>query len=371
MTTPETTAVAPYRLSPLGAHTDHQEGLTCGLALDKALRLRFRPRPDTRVCVTSEGFGEAAFDVLGPRGPGGGFGDHLRGVAAVARERVSLARGIEGTVEGELPPGGIASSAALQTAFLLALLAANEVALDPSECLDLLVTSERRATGVRIGRLDPAVILYGREGTLVFLDCREDIPRRVRIARKMPPFRFVLVDSGVRRDLRASPYNERVDECRRAAIQAGAVGEPPVLRDVDPERFRRKRREVDPTAARRAEHYFSEVKRVKLGVQAVQRGDLEQWGHLIQSSGESLVRFFDCGTPETVALLEIASSCSGVLGASFAGAGFGGLVQALVRLEDAERVAGEMLERYLRAFPAMEGKARSFIVGTGDGAHVR
>lgn len=364
-------ARAPYRLSPLGAHTDHQEGLTCGFTLDHALHLWFRPAGGSMVRLRSREYPDpVSFDLHEVPGPSGGWGDYVKGVACELAGAADLERGVEGIVAGDLGPGGISSSAALQVAVLLALCAANNLSLDRRRAVDLVVAAERSYSGVNVGILDPAVILSGREHSLVYIDCRERKPRLHRISRRMAPFEWLLVDSGIPRELRSSPYNERVEACRRAARQAGAEGDRPVLRDVDPETFRRRRGEVDPEAARYAEHVFAENKRVRLALQAVANGDLAGLGRLIAASGESLTRLFDCGTPETRALLELLSGTEGILGASYAGAGWGGMLHALAHPGTAERVAGVALKRFAGRFPEAAARAAVTPVGMGPGADV-
>ena len=150
------------------------------------------------------------------------------------------------------------------------------------------------------------MILFGEKDHLVFLDCAEGIPRVQQLAAALPRFEFLLVDSGDDRALRSSPYNERVAECRAAAEALGATGDPPSLRDVTLEDLRRgaEGRSI-PLLARRAEHVLSENKRVRTGLAALQQGDLRAFGRLVSASGQSMVRLFDAGTPETTALLEV------------------------------------------------------------------
>jgi len=371
---PVRVAEAPYRLSPLGAHTDHQEGLTLGFALDRKLSVRFRRASGARLELVSRDFeGRVDLDLAAVPSAQGDWGDHVRGVTLEFSRRYPrplLARGVEGIVTGELPPGGVSSSAALGIAVLLALADVNEVHLDPREAMGMIVEAERSYSGVAVGLLDPAVILFGRERALVYLDCREGKPRVHAVPKRTPEFELLLVDSGLRRDLRTSPYNARVQECRLAARQAGAAGDAPVLRDVDAEAFRRARSGVDPVAARRADHFYAENKRVKLALQALAACDLVAFGALMNASAESLTRLYDCGTPETRDLVQLLQRAPGVFGASYAGAGFGGLVQALALPGTVERLEHSVLGPYRERHPDPGAAARVFTVNTGGRARV-
>jgi galactokinase/galacturonokinase len=365
------TAWAPYRLSPIGAHTDHQLGLTSGFTLDRGIRIVFRRRDDGLIKLRSRDFeGDASFRVEEIPPPRGDWGDYARGVALKLRARYGIANGVEGVVEGELKPGGISSSAALQVAVLLAMADTNELLVRRLDAMHLVVGSERDYAGVSVGLLDPAIILFGKPDALVVLDCAEGIPRTHRFARNMPPREWIIVDSGLPRDLRASPYNQRVQECRAAARALGDASECPALRHVSPEAFRRERPRLDPVLLRRAEHFFSEHKRVKLGMIALSTGDLLGLGQLITASGESLTHHFECGTPETRALLELLREAPGVVGASYAGGGFGGMLQCLTHPGTAASLEQTVLERYRSRWPEAGARASMQVVGMGAGAHV-
>lgn len=361
---------APYRISPLGAHTDHQDGLTCGFTIDRGVSLRWRPSTGPWVRLLSEDRpGEARCDLDGaPEGEAQPeWAAYPTGIVRVLAARGLVRTGIEGVVRGALPPGGISTSAALQVAILNALLEANETSLPPMEATQIVREAERASTGVQVGLLDPAVILHGRADALVFVDCRQQVARLHRWARRTPPTTWFLIDSGVARDLRRTPYNERVAECRDVARRSSG-GNADVLRDVTPEAYRRQRKQLDTALMKRAEHYYSEVKRVKLGVQAVARGDTVGFGRLIRASAESLTNNFDCGVPETRRLLEILNATEGVLGASYAGGGWGGLVQVFAEPGAGDRMRAAV-ETYLDAFPEARSGARVWEVGLGAAAH--
>ena len=366
------TARGPYRVAPLGAHTDHQLGHVSGFSIEPAVKLKFRSRNDREIRAVSRDFpGEEAF-VLGAEGPPTGtYGDYLRGVAAGLGRLHPLHRGMDVEIAGELPCGGVASSAALQCAFLLAIAETNSLSLDKAAAMRLVVEAERSYAGVAVGLLDPAVILYGEPGKLVSLDCKEGLPRAQRLARSLPRFRFLLVSSGVVRDLRDGRYNERVAECRNAARLLGSTGDPPVLRDTTLEDFRRKRKTLPPIEASRAEHVLSENKRVRDGLAALQQGDLRTFAALVDASGDSRTMSFGAGVPETVLLLRLLRAASGVLAATYSGAGFGGNVLALAAADvDPARVLDAVRGPYAAAFPDAARGLSATVADIGDGAKI-
>ena len=114
---------SPYRVCPLGAHVDHQHGLVTGFAFDKGVDLRFTPTEDGSVHLKSLTFdGEVSFDVTKPsQVKEGNWGDYARGAKYALKKRFELTRGIEGVIRGSLPVGGLSSSAAVLTAYVMAL----------------------------------------------------------------------------------------------------------------------------------------------------------------------------------------------------------------------------------------------------------
>ncbi|MFN2109000.1 MAG: galactokinase family protein, partial [Anaerolineae bacterium] len=106
---------APLRISPLGAHVDHQDGLVTGMTLDRVILLAFTPRRDRRVCVESLNFPgcvEFALDDVPAKSPRD-WGNYVRGAALALQQRHVLRMGIDAVVGGSMPIGGLSSSAAV------------------------------------------------------------------------------------------------------------------------------------------------------------------------------------------------------------------------------------------------------------------
>ena len=122
---------SPYRVCPLGAHVDHQHGLVTGFAFDKGVDLWFTPTEDGSVNLKSLTFdGEISFNVKMPsQVKEGNWGDYARGAKYALKKRFELTKGIEGVIKGSLPVGGLSSSAAVLTAYVMALAKANNITL--------------------------------------------------------------------------------------------------------------------------------------------------------------------------------------------------------------------------------------------------
>ena len=108
-------AFCPYRISPLGAHIDHQYGKINGLAIDKGIHMAYNPKQNGVVELQSLNFPKRAqfFVSAVPDEKQGDWADHLRGAAKILGEKYRLKVGLSGIIEGSLPIGGLSSSASV------------------------------------------------------------------------------------------------------------------------------------------------------------------------------------------------------------------------------------------------------------------
>ena len=121
--------------------------------------------------------------------------------------------------------------------------------------------------------------------------------------------------------------------------------------------------------ARRAEHFYSEYKRVRKGVTAWESGNMELFGQLIKQSCESSIHNYECGSPELIAIYESFKNLEGVYGGRFSGAGFKGAVIALVDPAHKEAVSKAITGSYLAQYPEYKKTFAIYWVHSADGAH--
>ncbi len=346
---------APLRISPLGAHIDHQDGLVTGMTLDQAIILAFAPRSDRRVQIESMNFeGPVAFDMDGvPPRAGGDWGDYVRGAVLALQQEHALTVGIDGIVEGRMPIGGLSSSAAVGVAYLLALETANDLQIAPAENIELDRYIENTYLGLKNGILDPSIILLSDRDHLTFLDCQSVEFRKFATPADNGHFEVLVAYSGLACSLASTDYNARVTECQRAARMmldwAGLpVPERPRLRLVSEEIYDDLGGDLPAPLDRRARHFFTEIQRVRAGIEAWSAGDLEEMGNLINESGASSVYNYESGSPQLITLYELLRDCPGVYGARFSGGGFRGSCIGLVD----PRFRDEIRERIDAHYPA-------------------
>lgn len=368
---------SPYRVCPLGAHVDHQHGLVTGFAIDKGVDLWFNVREDAEVNLISLSFeGEVHFDITKrSEVKEKHWGDYARGAKFALRKRFELTRGIDGVIKGSLPVGGLSSSAAVLIAYVMAFAKANGITLQPFEIVQIASEAEREYIGLNNGLLDQACIALGKKDGLLFLDCDTNDWRVIRRHPEMPQFEIGIFFSGLTRSLVNSDYNLRVLECKTAAWNMLAYKDHPLkpfektfLRDIPKSVFEETRELMPARFARRAEHFYSEYRRVRQGVTAWESGDLQLFGRLSFDSCESSIHSYECGSPELISIYEIMRPLKGVYGGRFSGAGFKGAVIALVDPSEKENIEKTLTEQYLAKYPEYSKTFKVFWVRPDDGA---
>lgn len=368
---------SPYRVCPLGAHVDHQHGLVTGFAFDMGVDLWFEPTDDGIVRLKSETFeGEVEFDITQPtRVKEGNWGDYARGAKFALKKRFTLRKGIKGTIKGSLPIGGLSSSAAVLIAYVMAIAKANDIELSKMEVIKIASQAEREYIGLTNGILDQACIALGEKDSLLFLDTDTEQYRIIRKNPRMPEFELAIIFSGLTRSLVSSDYNLRVAECKTAAWNMMAYTGMPLkgldktyLRDIPKETFDLTKDKMPPRFARRAEHFYSEYKRVRKGVTAWETGNLQLFGQLSFQSCESSIKNYECGSEELIAIYNIMRQTDGIYGGRFSGAGFKGACIALVDPTKKDEIRQRITDEYLRMFPEYTDSFEIHFCKTDDGA---
>jgi len=368
---------SPYRVCPLGAHVDHQHGLVTGFAIDKGVDLWFNIREDNIVNLSSRTFdGDVSFEISKPSQIREfHWGDYARGAKYALRKRFELTNGIDGVLQGSLPVGGLSSSAAVLIAYVMAFAKANGIKLRPMEVIQIASEAEREYIGLSNGILDQACIALGKKDNLLFLDCDTNDYRIIKKHPDMPEFEIGIFFSGLTRNLVNSDYNLRVYECKTAAWNMLAYTDQPLkpfkktfLRDIPKATFDKTKIAMPARFARRAEHFYTEYRRVRQGVTAWETGNLKLFGKLSFDSCESSIHNYECGSPELIAIYEIMRQLPGVWGGRFSGAGFKGACIALIDPAYKDEIEKELTARYLEQFPEYENTFKCYFVKSDDGA---
>jgi galactokinase len=370
---PTAVAWAPGRVNLIGEHTDYNEGLVLPAALERGIVVAAAGRDDGIVRALSDRYGgpvEVGRTLGAPR--------HLElpswaaYVRAVAREVVGVAPSGPGAdlwIGGDLPSAaGLSSSAALVVASALALseTAGVESPAGDSIAFAQMVRLVEHRAGTLCGIMDPLVVLEGKRGCALRIDCRSMEIAEVPLP---PDLSLVVCDSGVERSLAQSAYNRRRDECEvaRGALERLSGRPMRSLRDATRDDLAILARAFPGELYRRARHVVEENDRVDRLVDALWRNDRDAVGRLMAASHDSLRYDFEVSTPELDALVEDAQGAPGCWGTRMTGAGFGGCTVSLVEKE----AAPEFKARIEDSFRARYSRSpRPFSSSAGDGARL-
>ena len=373
---PEAISFCPYRVCPLGAHSDHQYGKVTGFALDKGVKIAYSVKTNGVVELGSLQFDKRAqWHVRAvPDKKQEDWANHLRGATQALGERYPLNVGISGIIEGSLPIGGLSSSASVILAFLNALCKVNGLHPEPHELIMMTMEAENKYVGVASGKLDQSCEVLCKKDHLLFLDTQDDSYELIPTHPEMKPYKIAIFFSGVERSLAGSKFNMRVDECRSAAyalkayagMEYGKFNET-YLREVPYEVFLQYKDKLPENWRKRAEHWYSEYFRVQQGVDAWCKGDIEAFGKLSFESGNSSIYSWETGSPELKALYEIMTRTDGIYGGRFSGAGFKGCCMALIDPAFEESIVRSVETAYLKEFPELTGKYSTHICHSANG----
>lgn len=373
---PVATAFCPYRICPMGAHSDHQYGLITGLAIDKGVHIAYGPKKNGVVELSSLQFEKRAQWHIAQvdEQPVGDWADYLRGATWAMAKHHTLHVGLCGVVEGTMPIGGLSSSAAVIIAFLSALAKVNDIKLGQQEIIQIALEAERDYVGVSVGTLDQSCEVLSKKNHLLYLDTKDNsfelIPQRV----DMKPYKIAIFFSGIERNLAGSKFNMRVDEAKSAAyalmayagMDYGKFNEAR-LRDVPWTVYDQYKDRLPDNWRKRAEHFYTEFDRVQKGAEAWRKGDIEAYGKLSFESGHSSIYNWETGSDELRTLYEIMKNTDGIYGGRFSGAGFKGCCMALIDPAFAESIEKQVGAEYLKVFPQLEGKYSFHLCESADG----
>jgi len=315
-------AFGPGRVNLIGEHTDYNGGLALPFAISRGIVVEAVAVDDLVIRAHARDLGEDFAFAVSQREREHGWRGFVIGMAAELEAIGVDVGGAELSIGGDLPRGaGLSSSAALEVALCLALLALAGV--DPEEpgrleLARVCARVENEWVGAQTGLLDQLASLYGEPDAALLIDFAtlqlEAVPLH------LDDWRLVVLDSGQRHEHAGGDYNERRAECARACELLGVS----TLSEARPSAAA----QLPEPLAHRARHVVSENERVRAAVSALREGDMPELGALLSSSHASLRDDYEISTPAveaTVArLLE-----AGAAGARIIGGGFGGCVLGL------------------------------------------
>ncbi len=345
---------APGRVNLIGEHTDYNEGYVLPVAIDREMMIAARLNGGENVRLFSRDYGELdtfAVNEIEPH-PNCDWTNYMRAVLKTFQNEGYSIPAFDAVLSGDIPQGaGLSSSAAFEVAVAWMLKQFLELDISDSQLALLCQRAENEFVGVQCGIMDQFISVMGKAESAVMIDCRSLQCKTVPLPLADKQLSIVITNSGVRRGLVDSAYNERRLSCQQGAKElARLLNRPEIksLRDVRLDEFIAISSSLPVGLSKRCHHVISENERVLLAVAALENDDLEDFGQLMNASHESLKNFFEVSCPEIDFLVESAQTHEGVLGSRITGGGFGGCTVTLMPESSLVSYLSNVVPRYER-----------------------
>ena len=325
------------------------------------------PNQYNKLNLVAPGFGESFSFELDHMRPVKGWPTYLLGMIYMIMPEKHLPHGMDILISGDVPIGaGMSSSAALCSAFGLALNEFFQLGLSRMQIALLAQKTEHRFAGLQCGIMDPFASLHGKAGHLMKLDCRsleyEYIPF------DFPDIRIILVNSMVSHSLASSEYNLRRQQCEEGvAILKKYDPAMHSLRDLQSGLLEEHKDELDETVYKRCHFIVEENQRLLNGCEDLKNNDLDAFGKLMYASHAGLSKEYEVSCKESDFLVNEISKLNGVKGARQMGGGFGGCIITLVENNAEESFIRDIQKKYELQY----GKIPDcYVMNIDEGAHI-
>ena len=342
---------SPGRINLIGEHTDYNGGFVFPGAVDKGMIIEIKPNGTDLVKAYSIDLKDyVEFGLNEEDAPRASWARYIFGVCREMIKRGVEVKGFNTAFAGDVPLGaGMSSSAALESAYAYAindLFGDNKI--DKFELAKVGQATEHNYIGVKCGIMDQFASVFGKEGSLMRLDCRSLEYQYFPF--KPEGYRLVLVDSVVKHELASSAYNKRRQSCENvvAAIAKKHEGVK-FLRDCTLEMLAEVKEEVSAEDYMRAEYVIEEIQRVLDVCDALEKGDYETVGQKMYETHHGMSKKYEVSCEELDFLNDVAFDC-GVTGSRVMGGGFGGCTINLVKNELYETFITTAKERFKEKF---------------------
>lgn len=363
---------APGRVNLIGEHTDYNGGHVFPCALTLGTYAIARKREDDKLrfySVNFESCGIIETDLtdLTPYKEAR-WTNYPKGVMWAFKERgFVMDSGLDILIYGNIPNGsGLSSSASLEVLTGVMLKDMFAFAVSMIEIAKIGQYSENNFNGCNCGIMDQFASAMGKKDHAIFLDTNTLHYEYAPVV--LEGAKIVIVNSKVKHSLVDSAYNDRRNECETALRELQQVVEIGALGDLTEEMFEIHKGAIkSEIRQKRAKHAVYENQRAIKAVQALQAGDIETFGALMNASHVSLRDDYEVSCEEIDILVDLAWKTEGVIGSRITGGGFGGCTVSIVKNEAVDTFVATIGEAYKEK---VGHEAEFYVVDIGEGAHV-
>lgn len=337
---------SPGRINVIGEHTDYNGGHVFPCAISIGTYGVYGPREDTTVAIYSANSAKEenskiiTFDINDDQpqtAKDEKWVNYFKGMLVYLKQRgYKIDHGFNFYIHGYLPYGsGLSSSASIEMLMGNILKEEFNLDIDEIELVKLGQKTENDFVGLNSGIMDQFAVGMGKKDNAIYLDCNTLEYKYLPL--ELGDYEIVIMSTNKTHSLAGSKYNERVQECEEAVKRLSKKLNINKLGEIDLDTFDQYTYLInDDTLIRRARHAVSENERTKKAIDAMEKGDLEELGRLINASHVSLKYDYEVTGKELDTLAENAWEQPGCLGARMVGGGFAGSAIAIVKKSEAD-----------------------------------
>lgn len=312
---------APGRVNVLGEPAGEPDATRVYLALEQSIWLALRPVADGRVVLHDVDRAEALeFLALAPESSASSWRELVKGVAAACRAADWPLTGWEGCMASDLPVSVDAgASGALALLVARAFSECARLEWDAAQASRLCQQARLAWGGGEFTLYDGYAQAVAEERHAVWVD-----PRGMRSLPVRVPARFtwLLIMDDIPRPRLEAVLLDREAQCRAAARRMRLLA----LRDMTLTQFTQQAPQLEESLRRRVRHVVTESERVQRAISAMEKGDGEGLGIVLNSSHASLRDDFGLNDTGLDQLAQVVRGLPGCAGARPTG----GLVLTLV-----------------------------------------
>lgn len=364
---------APGRVNLIGEHTDYNGGHVFPCAITVGTYAVARRREDSLVRLYSlnypdKGIVKASLEDLEYRREDE-WANYPKGmIQTCIRKGCQIPCGLDLMYYGDIPKGlGIGSSASIEV--VTGLILKDLMGLADISMVDIALfgqLSENEYMGMNCGIMDPFTIAMGKKDHAIFLDT-SDLSYKYAPLR-LPHEKIIITNSQKARVAVDERYQERRSQCEEALGELQTVISINDLSELTADVFEEVQEMIkSPVRIRRVRHAVTENQRTIRAVEALEAGNVEEFGQLMNASHLSLKEDYEVSCKELDILVEEAWKIGGVLGSRMMGAGFGGCTISIVR----DSAVNEFIDKIGRIYKERTGlQAEFYVVEVGNGATV-
>jgi len=360
------TFFSPGRVNLIGEHTDYNGGYVfpCALSFGTYLLIRKNDSRLARFATTNfDHRSEVKLDEPFEK-EGKSWINYPVGVLNEMRKAAKEIEGVDLLFSGDIPNGaGLSSSASLEMVTAYAMNELFGFGMDRWDLVKLSQKAENLFVGVNCGIMDQFASGMGAADHALFLNC--DTLHYERVPLKLDGMKIIIANTNKRRGLADSKYNERRAQCESAVEAIRSEKNIKHLSDLNMDEFHNLSHLIsDVDQKRRAKHVISENHRTLTAIEALNQGDIDTFGMLMNQSHDSLRDDYEVTGKELDCLVDEARKIKGTLGSRMTGAGFGGCTVSIVKTDFVEEFIREVGKEYA----AKTGLTADFYVAEiGDG----